>query len=64
MRWTGAGGRGLVRYGLSLPEQGLLVLPGLASAAARSYGEPLGGPVLLNAASAYWDCRTTARGCA
>ncbi len=62
MRRTDAEGRGPVRFGPPSPEQGLPVLPGLASAAAsaaaRPYGEPLGGgPVLLDAASAYWGRR-------
>lgn len=63
MRRTGAEGRGLVRYGAPLPGLSLPVLPGLTSAAARPYGEPLGGgSVLLDAASAYWGCCMSARG--
>ncbi|MFF8653470.1 aminotransferase class I/II-fold pyridoxal phosphate-dependent enzyme [Streptomyces huasconensis] len=62
MRRTDAEGRGPVRFGPPSPEQGLPVLPGLASAAAsaaaRPHGEPLGGgPGLLDAASVYWGRR-------
>ncbi|MEU7647066.1 aminotransferase class I/II-fold pyridoxal phosphate-dependent enzyme [Streptomyces huasconensis] len=62
MRRMDAEGRGPVRFGPPSPEQGLPVLAGLASAsasaAARPHGEPLGGgPVLLDAASAYWGRR-------
>ncbi|MGA4845587.1 aminotransferase class I/II-fold pyridoxal phosphate-dependent enzyme [Streptomyces sp. G5(2025)] len=62
MRRTDPEGRGPVRYGPPPPEQGLPVLPELASAAAsatgRPHGEPLGGsPALLDAASGYWRRR-------
>ncbi|MEU5576518.1 aminotransferase class I/II-fold pyridoxal phosphate-dependent enzyme [Streptomyces huasconensis] len=62
MRRADSEGRGPVRFGPPSPEQGLPVLPGLASAAAsaaaRPEGEPLGGgSVLLDAASAYWGRR-------
>ncbi|MDQ0993952.1 aminotransferase class I/II-fold pyridoxal phosphate-dependent enzyme [Streptomyces sp. V3I7] len=55
-------GHGPVRYGPSLPGDGLPVLPeladALAAAAHRTGPEPLGGePGLLDAASGYWTRR-------
>jgi aspartate/methionine/tyrosine aminotransferase len=60
-------GHGPVRYGPPFPGDGLPVLPELtavlAAAAARSDTEPIGGgPVLLEAASGYWERRGLAAG--
>jgi aspartate/methionine/tyrosine aminotransferase len=62
MRRTDPEGRGPVRYGPSLPDDGLSVLPGLADALAagarRAGPEPVGGaPALLGAADGYWTRR-------
>lgn len=62
MRWTDSEGHGPVRYGPSLPGDGLPVLPesaeALAAAAHRAESEPAGGgPALLDAACGYWDRR-------
>ncbi|MET7594261.1 aminotransferase class I/II-fold pyridoxal phosphate-dependent enzyme [Streptomyces sp. NPDC004082] len=55
-------GHGPVRYGPTLPDQGLPLLPGLREVLARSAGrsgaEPAGGgPALLDAACGYWSRR-------
>ncbi|NUS17347.1 MAG: aminotransferase class I/II-fold pyridoxal phosphate-dependent enzyme, partial [Streptomyces sp.] len=62
MRRTDPEGHGPVRYGPSLPEDGLPVPPELtavlAAAAARADGEPIGGgPELIEAACGYWERR-------
>ncbi|MFJ9538422.1 aminotransferase class I/II-fold pyridoxal phosphate-dependent enzyme [Streptomyces sp. NPDC101225] len=62
MRRTDPEGRGPVRYGPPLPEDGLPVPPGLAAAltaaATRTGGEPIGGgPELIQAACGYWGRR-------
>ncbi|MFR0356131.1 aminotransferase class I/II-fold pyridoxal phosphate-dependent enzyme [Streptomyces sediminimaris] len=62
MRRTDPEGRGPVRYGPPLPEDGLPVPPGLAAAlaaaATRTEGEPIGGGAdLTGAACGYWERR-------
>ncbi|MFI6654188.1 aminotransferase class I/II-fold pyridoxal phosphate-dependent enzyme [Streptomyces sp. NPDC050523] len=62
MRRTDPEGRGPVRYGPPLPEDGLPVPPELAAAlsaaATRTDGEPIGGgPELTGAACGYWERR-------
>ncbi|MEV5432101.1 aminotransferase class I/II-fold pyridoxal phosphate-dependent enzyme [Streptomyces sp. NPDC052701] len=62
MRRTDPVGHGPVRFGPSLPEDGLPVLPELsavlAAAASRPGTEPVGGgPALLEAAGGYWGRR-------
>ncbi|WP_225835634.1 aminotransferase class I/II-fold pyridoxal phosphate-dependent enzyme [Streptomyces sp. NK08204] len=62
MRRTDPEGHGPVRYGPSLPGDGLPVLPELAAhlaaAAARADAQPVGGPpALLEAACGYWTRR-------
>ncbi|MEV6762944.1 aminotransferase class I/II-fold pyridoxal phosphate-dependent enzyme [Streptomyces sp. NPDC051105] len=61
-RDTPARGHGPVRYGPALPDDGLPVLPelatALAAAASRGGEEPVGGgPALLDAARGYWERR-------
>ncbi|MEU0057878.1 aminotransferase class I/II-fold pyridoxal phosphate-dependent enzyme [Streptomyces sp. NPDC006334] len=67
MRRTEPEGHGPVRYGPSLPGDGLPVPSGLAealaSAASHGDGEPVGGgPALLDAARGYWERRGTPAG--
>ncbi|MFD7390179.1 aminotransferase class I/II-fold pyridoxal phosphate-dependent enzyme [Streptomyces sp. NPDC059852] len=62
MRRTDLEGRGPVRFGPPLPDDGLPVLPELAgvlaAAAGRTASEPVGGgAALLEAACGYWDRR-------
>ncbi|MFE9611064.1 aminotransferase class I/II-fold pyridoxal phosphate-dependent enzyme [Streptomyces sp. NPDC006012] len=62
MRRTDPEGHGPVRYGPSLPDDGLPVLPELAEVLAaharHAGGEPVGGaPGLLGAAAGYWARR-------
>ncbi|MFJ3669215.1 aminotransferase class I/II-fold pyridoxal phosphate-dependent enzyme [Streptomyces sp. NPDC090106] len=62
MRRTDLEGHGPVRFGPTLPDEGLPVLPDLsavlAAAAARGGAEPVGGgPGLLEAACGYWARR-------
>ncbi|MGY6021414.1 aminotransferase class I/II-fold pyridoxal phosphate-dependent enzyme [Streptomyces spinosirectus] len=62
MRRTDPEGRGPVRYGPPVPEDGLPVPPelaaALAAAATRTEGEPIGGgPELTGAACGYWERR-------
>ncbi|WP_338905348.1 aminotransferase class I/II-fold pyridoxal phosphate-dependent enzyme [Streptomyces nigra] len=62
MRRTDLEGHGPVRFGPPLPDDGLPVLPELASvlaaAAGRTASEPVGGgAALLEAACGYWDRR-------
>ncbi|MGX1273325.1 aminotransferase class I/II-fold pyridoxal phosphate-dependent enzyme [Streptomyces phaeoluteigriseus] len=67
MRGTGPEGHGPVRYGPTLPGDGLPVLPDLAAvlaaAAERADTEPVGGGrALLEAACGYWERRGTPTG--
>ncbi|MGW7206298.1 aminotransferase class I/II-fold pyridoxal phosphate-dependent enzyme [Streptomyces sp. NPDC054837] len=67
MRRTDPEGHGPVRFGPPLPADGLPVLPELsavlAAAAPRAESEPVGGgPVLLEAACAYWARRGLSAG--